>query len=360
MTCILVIEDEDLIRESLEDLLSLEGFEVITAENGERGVNLASQKHPDLILCDVMMPVLNGYEVLEQLRQDKALSTVPFLFLTSMMDRRSTRKGMALGADDYLEKPCTKDELLEAIAVRLGKQQAIDQRIEEKMESLRTSITLSLPHELQTPLSGIMGLSELMMMQSEELLPYEVYEYADGIHQSAKRLYRLIQNYLLYSRLMVMRSQGQTLFTSTYPCNSQMIISNLGDRKARSCDRLDDLEINLAIIDLAVSSEDLTKIAEELIDNAFKYSPQGSKVVINSHVSDNAWILTIQDHGRGMNAQQIANIGAFIQFERQFYEQQGIGLGLSLAKTLVEFYGGKIDIQSQENVGTKLCISIPF
>ncbi|OYQ63196.1 hybrid sensor histidine kinase/response regulator [Pseudanabaena sp. SR411] len=360
MTCILVIEDEDLIRESLEDLLSLEGFEVITAENGERGVNLASQKHPDLILCDVMMPILNGYEVLEQLRQDKALSTVPFLFLTSMMDRRSTRKGMALGADDYLEKPCTKDELLEAIAVRLGKQQAIDQRIEEKMESLRTSITLSLPHELQTPLSGIMGLSELMMMQSEELLPYEVYEYADGIHQSAKRLYRLIQNYLLYSRLMVMRSQGQTLFTSTYPCNSQMIISNLGDRKARSCDRLDDLELNLAKIDLAVSSEDLTKIAEELIDNAFKYSPQGSKVAINSHVSDNAWILTIQDHGRGMNAQQIANIGAFIQFERQFYEQQGIGLGLSLAKTLVEFYGGKIDIQSQENVGTKLCISIPF
>lgn len=360
MTCILVIEDEDLIRESLEDLLSLEGFEVITAENGERGVNLASQKHPDLILCDVMMPILNGYEVLEKLRQNKALSTVPFLFLTSMMDRRSTRKGMALGADDYLEKPCTKDELLEAIAVHLGKQKAIDQRIEEKMEALRTSITLSLPHELQTPLSGIMGLSELMMMQSEELLPYEVFEYADGIHKSAKRLYRLIQNYLLYSRLMLMRSQGQTRFNSTYPCDSQMIISSLGDRKARSCDRLDDLELNLAAINLAVSLEDLTKISEELIDNAFKYSPQGSKVVISSQMTDSEWVFTIQDHGRGMNDQQIANIGAFIQFERQFYEQQGMGLGLSLAKTLVEFYGGKIDIQSQENVGTNLCISIPF
>jgi signal transduction histidine kinase len=139
-----------------------------------------------------------------------------------------------------------------------------------------------------------------------------------------------------------------------------MIISNLSDRKARSCDRLDDLELNLAEIDLAVSSEDLTKIAEEVIDNAFKYSPQGSKVTISSQIIDSAWIFTIQDHGRGMNEQQIANIGAFIQFERQFYEQQGMGLGLSLAKTLVEFYGGKIDIQSQENVGTSLCISIPF
>jgi two-component system, sensor histidine kinase and response regulator len=360
MTCILVIEDEDLIRESLEDLLLVEGFEVITAENGEKGVNLASQRHPDLILCDVMMPILNGYEVLEQLRQDKTLSTVPFLFLTSMIDRRSTRRGMALGADDYLEKPCTKDELLEVIAVRLGKQKAIEQRFEEKMEALRTSITLSLPHEFQTPLSGIMGLSELMMLQSEELLPSEVYEYADGVHQSANRLYRLIQNYLLYSRLIVMRSQGTTRFTSTYPCNSQMIIRTISDRKAKSCDRLDDLELDLAEIDLAFSSEDLTKITEELIDNAFKYSPTGSKVVLSSQVIDSRWIFNIHDSGRGLSDQQISDIGAFMQFDRQFYEQQGMGLGLSLAKILVEFYGGDIDIQSQENSGTNICISIPL
>ena len=360
MTCILVIEDEDLIRESLEDLLSVEGFEVITAENGERGVSLASQRHPDLILCDVMMPVLNGYGVLEQLRQDKTLSTVPFLFLTSLIDRRSTRRGMSLGADDYLEKPCTKDELLEAIAVRLGKQKAIEQRFEEKMEALRTSITLSLPHELQTPLSGIMGLSELMMMQSEELLPSEVHEYADGIHKSADRLYRLIQNYLLYSRLIVMRSQGMTRFNSTYPCDSQTIISNLGDRRAKSCDRLDDLELDLVEVDLAISSEDLSKIAEELIDNAFKYSSNGSKVVLSSKVTDTVWIFNIRDSGRGMTEQQVKNIGAFMQFERQFYEQQGMGLGLSLAKILVEFYGGNLEIKSQENMGTNLCISIPL
>jgi two-component system sensor histidine kinase/response regulator len=360
MTCILVIEDEDLIRDSLEDLLSLEGFEVITAENGQRGVSLASQRHPDLILCDVMMPILNGYEVLEQLRQDKELNNVPFLFLTSMMDRRSNRRGMALGADDYLEKPCTKDELLEAITARLGKQKAIDQRIEEKMEALRTSITLSLPHELQTPLSGIMGLSELMMLQSEDLLSSEVYEYADGIRHSAERLYRLIQNYLLYSRLIVMRSQGQTRFTSAYPSNSQMIIRTIGERKARSYDRSEDLDLNLAEVNLAVSSEDLMKITEELIDNAFKYSSKGSKVVISSHLTDSEWILNIQDHGRGMNDRQIASIGAFMQFDRQFYEQQGMGLGLSLAQTLVEFYGGKIAVQSQENLGTKICISIPI
>ena len=360
MTCILIIEDEELIRESLEDLLLVEGFKVITAENGERGMHLAKQNQPDLIICDVMMPIFNGYEVLEWLRQDKELSTVPFLFLTSRVDRHSTRKGMSLGADDYLEKPCTKDELLAAIAVRLGKQKAIDQRIAEKMEALRRSITLSLPHELQTPLSGIMGLSELLMIQDEELIPEEVYEYAEGIHRSAERLQRLIQNYLLYSKLMLLRSQGQTRFTSPYSCNNQMIISKIGDHKVKEYKRTDDLELDLAEFDLAVSSEDFIKIVDELIDNAFKYSEQGSKVAIRTQVIDQQWIFTIQDSGRGMNESQIANIGAYMQFERQFYEQQGIGLGLVLAKTLIEFYGGEIDIQSQEDLGTKISVTIPF
>lgn len=360
MKCILVIEDEDLIRDSLEDLLLIEGFEVITAENGGEGVYIASQREPDLIICDVMMPVLNGYEVLEQIRQNKQLSTVPFLFLTSMVDRRSNRKGMALGADDYLEKPCTKDELLEAIAIRLCKQEAIEQHIANKMEALRSSITLALPHELQTPLSGIMGLSELLMLQGEELIHTEVYEYADGIHRSAERLHRLIQNYLLYSKLLLLRSQGQTRFTPPYPCNSQAIINNTSDRKARECDRASDLELNIIEIDLDISSDDLIKIIEELVDNAFKYSKKESKVSLNSYVKDCQWICTIQDHGRGMNQKQIANVGAYMQFDRRFYEQQGIGLGLVLSQTLVRFYGGNLSIESQENCGTKISISIPL
>jgi len=265
-----------------------------------------------------------------------------------------------LGADDYLEKPCTKDELMQAIAVRLARQKSINQLIEEKMEALRSSITLSLPHELQTPLSGIMGLSELMMIQSEELLPSEVYEYANGINRSAERLYRLIQNYLLYSKLLLLRSQGQSKFTSPYPCSSLIVISSISERKARELSRVDDIELNITDIDLAVSSEDLSKIVEELSDNAFKYSSIGSKVSFVSNVIDSNWVFTIKDNGRGMNQNQVANIGAYMQFERQFYEQQGMGLGLVLAKTLVEFYGGDIKVSSEENVGTTVSIMIPM
>lgn len=360
MKKILVIEDEDLIRESIEDLLLFEGFEVITAENGKKGVYLATQTQPDLILCDVMMPMLNGYEVLEQVRQNQALSTVPFLFLTSMMDRRSNRKGMSLGADDYLEKPCTKDELLGAIAIRLEKQKIIKSHMESKMEDLRKSIALSLPHELQTPLTGIMGLSELMMLQREEMTSDDIYECSEAIYHSSKRLHRLIQNYLLYSKLLVLRSQGANRLKAIAPCNSLSIINDLSERKAKLYERLDDLEMELVDLDVPVMFDDFTKIADELMDNAFKYSRSGTKISLHSHVIDSQWIFTIKDHGRGMTKEQVANIGAYMQFDRGLYEQQGMGLGLILSKTLVEFYGGNIDIQSENQIGTKIEISIPI
>lgn len=360
MVRILVIEDEELIRESLEELLIIEGYQVNTAEDGQQGIDLAIQQCPDLIICDVRMPVLNGYQVLEQVRQHKQLSTIPFLFLTSLMDRRSNRMGMALGADDYLEKPCSKNELVEAIAARLGKQKAINQQIEDKMDTLRGNITMSLPHELQTPLSGIMGLSELMMMQHEEMLSHEIYEFASDIYNSAERLHRLIQNCLLYSKLLLLRSQGQERFNVSQPCDSKSIISTIARKKAKECDRLADLRLDIVETDLAIAHDHLVKIIEELVDNACKYSPQGSPIELESVIQDGKWLFAIADHGRGMSQEQIANIGAYMQFDRQFYEQQGVGLGLCIAKTLVEFYGGEMTIDSQENSFTRISFTIPL
>lgn len=361
MTCILVIEDEKLIRDYLEDLLTLEGFVVATANNGAKGVDLAMEIHPDLIICDVMMPRLNGYEVLKRIRQDEKLNTVPFLFLTSMTDRVSSRKGMTLGADDYLEKSCSREELLEAIAVRLNKQKIIEHRIESQMDALRSSITLALPHELQTPLSGIMGLADLMILQSAELLPEDIYECAQGIYASAERLQRLIQNYLLYSKLLVLRSRKDvdpTTIEVALPCSSDSIIDSIARKKADQCDRGGDLEIRLVPAAISIPDEHLIKIVLELLDNAFKYSPKGSKVFLQTEVNDRQWLFTLQDYGRGMTEVQIAAVGAYMQFERQFYEQQGIGLGLAIAQSLVELYGGELDIYSDGKEGTRITITL--
>ena len=121
MPKILVIEDENLIRDHIVELLEAEDFEVFDAENGNIGVKLAYEHQPDLILCDVMMPELDGYGVLTKLQENPSTATIPFIFLTAKADLGDVRKAMQLGADDYLTKPCTATELLKAIVIRLEK-----------------------------------------------------------------------------------------------------------------------------------------------------------------------------------------------------------------------------------------------
>src|SRR5690349_7281782 len=123
MATILVIEDEPEMRRNLLTILKLEKFQATGAENGRQGVDLAKKSKPDLILCDVMMPELDGYGVLQALRQDPATVTTPFIFLTAKGEKPDIRAGMNLGADDYLTKPVGKADLLSAITARLQRQQ---------------------------------------------------------------------------------------------------------------------------------------------------------------------------------------------------------------------------------------------
>ena len=128
MNKILVIEDEPEMRRNLATILKLERYQPLTAENGRMGLQLASKERPDLILCDVMMPELDGYGVLQALRQDPALALIPFIFLTAKGEKQDLRSGMNLGADDYLTKPVAKADLLQAIAARLRRSEQQAQR----------------------------------------------------------------------------------------------------------------------------------------------------------------------------------------------------------------------------------------
>ena len=163
MKTILVIEDDYVIRENILKILKAERFDVMGAENGMQGLSLAMSNLPDVILCDVLMPELNGYGVLMALRANPATATVPFVFLTGKTDRAEMRQGMELGADDYLTKPFTKAELVGAIAIRLKKQEAfaelyntlqiqsnefiIQQNADEKLAQQKRSLYRALKRE---------------------------------------------------------------------------------------------------------------------------------------------------------------------------------------------------------------------
>lgn len=361
MKKILVIEDDRSIRESILELLETQGFDVVGAENGNLGVQKALQYLPDMILCDVTMPGLNGYEVLAALRRHMATATIPFIFLTARSDKEDFRQGMELGADDYLTKPCTPSELLSAITSRFEKQAVLLNQSQKQLDSLRSSIALSLPHELRTPLNGILGLAEILIEDYNHIERSEVLEIAQGIHQSAERLYRLIQNFLLYAELELTMQDADRLkaLHAGETRSPKLVITNTATEVAKSWGREADLSLNLKDLPVRITEVRFKKIVEELITNAFKFSKPGTPVSINALPNDKGLTLYIADRGRGMTTEQIAGLGAYLQFDRAFYEQQGSGLGLVIAKRLVELHGGRMLIESVPGQQTIVQVTLP-
>ncbi len=160
MKKILVIEDEESVRENIVELLDAEGFEVISAENGRDGVDLAKVMAPDLIVCDVMMPGLDGYGVLTALRQASVTAAVPFIFLTAKAAKADFRQGMELGADDYITKPFTRAELLGAIASRLKKQEAVQDRYHTELQQAKQQLEYLIHNDSLTNLPNRLALRE--------------------------------------------------------------------------------------------------------------------------------------------------------------------------------------------------------
>ena len=160
MTTILIIEDETAIRELISKLLILEGFDVAEAVNGREGIAIAQSVLPDLIICDVMMPEIDGHGVLQALQKNPQTVSIPFIFLTAKGTRQDVRYAMNLGADDYLIKPFANDELLEVIQIRLRKKEIINQQYIEKLEENKEKISHLLYHDLLTNLPNQLSLRE--------------------------------------------------------------------------------------------------------------------------------------------------------------------------------------------------------
>jgi two-component system sensor histidine kinase/response regulator len=358
---ILVIEDEESIRENILDLLEAENFEGIGAINGKVGIKLANEQIPDLILCDMMMPEVDGHGVLKALRSEPLTATIPFIFLTAKADKSDIRTGMELGADDYITKPCTPQELLKAIAIRLEKQKTISRQSQKTLDELRTNISMSLPHELRTPLNAIMGFSELILSEYHVLKESDILEMIGQIQTSGHRLYRLIQNFLLYAELEIAATNPELLKemrNSEFSC-VKSLLSQKARQQAKHANRTDDLQLNLQDSSVAIDSVRLAKIVEELLDNAFKFSLEGTPVVLSTLVENQTFILSVKDQGRGMTADQIAQLEAYRQFDRKIYQQAGLGLGLAIVQRLAELHGGKFKIESLPQQETIVCVSLP-
>ena len=361
MKRILVIDDEEWLREMVHLALAQKGYDVIEAENGAVGIEKARKQLPDLVLCDVNMEKVDGYLTLSALRNEPATAAIPFILMTGLADNAGMRHGMELGADDYLPKPFTIQGLYAAVEARLKKAEALREEAEKKLADLRGNLSMMLPHEMRTPLNGILAYGEILAAEAATLPATEVAEMGQVIHDSGKRLERLIENFLIYAQIELLGADAQksSVLRQKQTPSPAGLIEDHARGQARAANRPDDLTPDLADQPLPISEGYLAKIVDEVVQNAFKFSERGKRVSVTLAGSANGVVLSVTDQGRGFSTEHITKVGAYMQFERAIQEQQGLGLGLVIAKRLTDLHGGTLSIQSERGATTTVEVKLP-
>lgn len=360
---IMLVEDNERLRKNLLFMLKRQGFETIGAENGKVALALVQEKRPDLIVTDIMMPDMNGYDLLAALRALDTTLTIPVIFLSSKGSMNDIRTGMLMGADDYLTKPVDFQELVRVITTRLTQHERQRLNLAAQTESVQRHLMSVLPHELRTPLSGIIGASSLIRSEIATLTKEEIFELNECILSSSRRLARITENFLLYANIRpLLDNPAFTPITADSPLqNVQHLLHEVIMSVADGCARTSDVELTLQDATMGIKQRHLERAVSEVTLNAFTFSPIGSTVYVFSRVVNQLLMIEITNQGRGMTAEQIQMlkqpIASFIQFDRSEFEQQGTGLGLALTRSIIALYGGYFDITSDTQQTT---ISLGF
>ena len=356
---ILVIEDQADIRATLTDMLEINGHEVLAAEDGVVGVKLAAQQ-PDFIFCDMMMPNLDGPGVLAAVKQMPLIRDVPFVFLTARATRDEQREGMTLGADDYITKPFTESDLLNAIAARTHRHRNLKEQIQHLAAQYHREIHAQWSHELLTPLNAVFGYLDMIMESDiEHINPGELKEMLVEIRRGAERQERLARKLIRYFEL-------EQLLQTTQPaksghCQAAAAASNGATQAAQKHSRESELSVALAPGEVTVPDAFLLYAVSEVVDNAFIYSPAGSPVSVTGQSLAGRYRIVIADLGPGLTAEQRAGVGAFTQFDRRKREQQGLGLGLAIARATAKLAGGDLSLEAGEGGrGLQVIFTLPL
>ena len=360
-TRILVIEDERDIRLILRQMLELSDYTVIEAATAPAGFQTATQLVPDLIICDVGLPGMDGYALLLELRKHPVTESIPVIFLTARADREDIRLGMNLGAEDYLTKPFSSDELLHSVAARLQRRNALQTRIQQELDVLRLSLTQSLPHELLTPLTAILALAALFEKEADSISRSQLRELSRLIRESAERQQQLINRFITFTQLeMAARDpEARQEFTRHLAPSARVIIEPEARAVAKRHGRADDLRLHIVDAVMAMENRWIGMVAAELCDNAFKFSASRQPVTLTTRVEGRVFIVTVEDRGRGMTKEQISAVRAYRQFDRHRQEQKGLGLGLAIVRQIAMLHGGEFQIVSVPDTHTVAEVRLP-
>lgn len=370
---ILIVDDEpsnfDVIAAQLSDCDYLMDY----ASSGQEALSSLDIYNPDLILLDVMMPGINGIEVCQQIKAMPKWQAVPIVMVTALSSKADLAKCLDAGADDFISKPVNSEELRARVKSMLRIKKQFDKiqslsliqentidTLKISLGALRGNLASNLSHELNTPLYGIIAPIELIkdfLKDMEEIAP--ALEMLDLVEQSACRIEMLTKRLLVYFELEAFVSKQYPVKPMRTKFSSTAIETTLRSQ-AQSSNRSNDLVFSLEDAEILLSEQYLSTLLYELVDNALKFSSSGTSITVSSQIEGDMLKLSVLDLGRGMTEEQIAKIDAFIQFERETYEQQGTGLGLTISRKIAELTGGKFWITSVYQHETKVHLTLPL
>jgi two-component system sensor histidine kinase/response regulator len=376
---LLVIDDEPDNFDVIEACLAQCGYDLHYSSSGQEALDSLSIFQPDIILLDVMMPKLSGIEVCQQLKNSPDWQAIPIIMVTALSTKEDLARCLEAGADDFISKPFNSIELRARVQslVRIKRQydhlknlaqlqiNTID-LLQNNLRELRSNLFATLPHELNTPLNGIAGVITLMIDRYDTLNAEEMRLLLLLAQSSAQRLETLTQKFLTYAELELITPTDELSTLPRAPAEPILVfplMQAIASQKAEKMNRKTDLWLDLNYpkdLKIAMIPNDLDCLLEELLDNAFKFSQPGTLVTLTAESDSSGLHFRICDRGRGMTQEQITQIGAFQQFERQTYAQQGLGLGLKIVKKIIELYGGELNISSVYQQATQIDITLPL
>lgn len=361
---ILVVDDEPTNVKLLEANLLPQGYEVLTASNGDEALRIVSTNNVDLILLDVMMPGIDGFEVTRRLRAEENTRLIPVVLITALKETVDRIKGIEAGCDDFISKPFDKNELLARVKSLLRIKSLHDELEDnykklKELEKMKDSLTHMIVHDLNNPLMVISGRIDLLKMEGEGEFTENQKKNLEKASSALQDLKRMINNLLDINKM----EEGKIKL------NYESF--NLGDIAKELVDQMkviagdDDKNLSLEIPDdmpeISADKELIKRVITNLINNAIKFTlPKGSAVVkVLYNNSDKDFYVRVKDTGRGVPKQYLDRIfDKFVQVESKDVKP-GRGLGLTFCKMTVEAHGGRIWVESEPGKGSLFTFTLP-
>ncbi len=359
---VLVVDDNPLIVDVVKGLLRSREYSVFSSTNGSEAWELIQKKCVDVVICDVMMPKMGGYELYEAMRGDPHYTHIPFVFLTALDDQKEIDRGKEVGADDYLCKPFEPEELLAVVKGKLQRSKALRELGDKRFDEYRRRIVHTLSHEFRTPLVAVNSGVELLLEHQESLDSEKARRLLDAVKRGGARLEKLVADFMILQQIGA--GMAAKLFEArSVECRLGAVVETYVRLRQ---DNLKAQAATLLFVDhsqgarVRIEETQIADCLDRLVSNAVKFSGEHPCVELELDRSEQSLRLAVKDRGIGLDLNKINEaLNAFGQINRDKLEQQGGGLGLSIASQYAAINKGRLDFESRNGGGTIVTLVLP-